>query len=164
MPRTRSAAAAAAAAAARARPKLARRLLVTLRIARTRRAARQVKPVLLDLFERYYVPLGARTIPCLPGLVQALLAAMEDAGSEFYHRAFGLLDKVCRPSPSTHRSSPRLHRSACIRTSARSPLRPGSARLSALLLTRLHASDPARPPPTPPASDPSPARPAGRAP
>ena len=34
-----------------------------------RYAAFQVKPVLLDLFERHYVPLGPRIVPCLPGLV-----------------------------------------------------------------------------------------------
>ena len=41
----------------------------------------QVKPALLELFERYYVPLGHRAIPCLPGLVLALLTAMEDVVS-----------------------------------------------------------------------------------
>lgn len=43
---------------------------------------RQVKPVLLDLFERHFVTLGAAVVPCLPGLVLALLTAMEDVGSE----------------------------------------------------------------------------------
>ena len=47
-----------------------------------RHASYQVKPVLLDLFERHYAPLGPRLVPCLPGLVLALLSAMEDIGSE----------------------------------------------------------------------------------
>ena len=55
--------------------------------------------MLLDLFERYYVPLGARAVPCLPGLVLALLSAMEDAGSEFYHRAVKLLDALAACTP-----------------------------------------------------------------
>ena len=46
-----------------------------------------MKPVLLELFERHFVPLGTRVVPCLPGLVIALLSAMEDAGSDFHSRA-----------------------------------------------------------------------------
>lgn len=57
-----------------------------------RHASYSVRPVLLDLFERHYVPLGSRAVPCLPGLVLALLSAMEDVGSEFYHRAVGSRD------------------------------------------------------------------------
>ena len=49
-----------------------------------RHASYQVKPVLLDLFERHYVPLGYRAVPCLPGLTQALFLAMEDVGSELH--------------------------------------------------------------------------------
>ena len=42
------------------------------------RLSSQVKPALLSLFERYYVPLGRRAVPCQPGLILALLTAMED--------------------------------------------------------------------------------------
>ena len=65
-----------------------------------RHASYSVRPVLLDLFERYYVPLGPRAVPCLPGLVLALLSAMEDVGSEFYHRAVKLLDSLYNSMPS----------------------------------------------------------------
>lgn len=54
----------------------------------------QVKPALLELFERYYIPLGLQAVPCLPGLVLALLTAMEDLGSDVYRRALKLLDKL----------------------------------------------------------------------
>ena len=64
-----------------------------------RHASYQVKPKLLDLFERYYVPLGAFVVPCLPGLVLSLLSAMEDLGSEFYHRAVKLLDMLTESTP-----------------------------------------------------------------
>ena len=57
-----------------------------------RHASFQVKSKLLDLFERYFVPLGVRVVPCLPGLVLSLLAAMEDVGSEYYRRAIRMLD------------------------------------------------------------------------
>ena len=53
-----------------------------------------MKPALLELFERYYVPLGPRVVPCLPGLVLALLTAMEDPGSDLYRRALRLLDQL----------------------------------------------------------------------
>ena len=65
-----------------------------------RHASYSVRPVLLDLFERYYVPLGARAVPCLPGLVLALLSAMEDVGSDFYHRAVKLLDALAARTPT----------------------------------------------------------------
>ena len=64
-----------------------------------RHASYQVKPVLLDLFERHFVTLGQRVVPCLPGLVPSLLAAMEDVGSEFYHRAIKLLDELAADTP-----------------------------------------------------------------
>ena len=61
---------------------------------------RQVKPKLLDLFERYYVPLGPRVVPCLPGLVLALLSAMEDVGSEYNRRAVKMLDALTQSTPT----------------------------------------------------------------
>ena len=71
-----------------------------------RLASYSVRPVLLDLFERYYVPLGPRAVPCLPGLVLALLSAMEDVGSEFFHRAVGLLDALAECTPTAARPDP----------------------------------------------------------
>ena len=59
-----------------------------------RHASYQVKPALLELFERYYLPLGPLAVPCLPGLVLALLTAMEDLGTDFYRRALRLLDQL----------------------------------------------------------------------
>ena len=64
-----------------------------------RHASYQVKPVLLDLFERHFVTLGAGVVPCLPGLVLALLTAMEDVGSEYHARAVRQLDQLARDAP-----------------------------------------------------------------
>ena len=65
-----------------------------------RYAAFQVKPVLLDLFERHYVPLGPRVVPCLPGLVPALLLAMDDVGADrLSQRALSLLDALASCTP-----------------------------------------------------------------
>ena len=59
-----------------------------------RHASYSVRPVLLDLFERHYVPLGPKAVPCLPGLVLALLSAMEDVASDLFHRAVRLIDAL----------------------------------------------------------------------
>ena len=63
-----------------------------------RHASYSVRPVLLDLFERHYVPLGPKAVPCLPGLVLALLSAMEDVASDLFHRAVRLIDVAERTS------------------------------------------------------------------
>ena len=65
-----------------------------------RHASYQVKSKLLDLFQRYYVPLGPRVVPCLPGLVLSLLSAMDDVGSEYYQRAIHLLDALTYCTPT----------------------------------------------------------------
>lgn len=41
----------------------------------------QVKPILLDIYEQYYLPLGLALLPGLSGLLIALLPGLEE-GSE----------------------------------------------------------------------------------
>lgn len=53
----------------------------------------KVKASLFNLFEEFLVPLGPRLRPALPGFIAALLFALEE-GSEFYGKAFDLLDQV----------------------------------------------------------------------
>ena len=44
------------------------------------------QPVILALFENYYLPLGKALIPCLSGLALVLLSSLEEEGSDIYKR------------------------------------------------------------------------------
>lgn len=57
-------------------------------------AALSVKPVLLSVYETFFVPLKKALRPCLTGLIIALLPGLEE-GSDFYARTFTLLKQVC---------------------------------------------------------------------
>jgi hypothetical protein len=57
-------------------------------------AALSVKPVLLSVYETYFVPLKKSLRPCLTGLIIALLPGLEE-GSDFYARTFALLKSIC---------------------------------------------------------------------
>ena len=48
-------------------------------------ASMSVRPVLLEVYEKYYLPLAHELLPCLHGLVLGLLPAIED-GSEHNER------------------------------------------------------------------------------
>uniref|UniRef100_A0A8C2DVR1 Protein dopey-1-like n=1 Tax=Cyprinus carpio TaxID=7962 RepID=A0A8C2DVR1_CYPCA len=56
-------------------------------------AAMSVKPVLLGLYETYYLPLGKTLKPGLQGLLTGVLPGLEE-GSEYYDRTNILLEKV----------------------------------------------------------------------
>nr|XP_020477247.1 protein dopey-1 isoform X2 [Monopterus albus] len=56
-------------------------------------AAMSVKPVLLGLYEIYYLPLGKTLKPGLQGLLTGVLPGLEE-GSEYYERTNTLLEKV----------------------------------------------------------------------
>ncbi|XP_048881412.1 protein dopey-1 isoform X3 [Brienomyrus brachyistius] len=56
-------------------------------------AAMSVKPVLLGLYETYYLPLGKTLKPGLQGLLTGVLPGLEE-GSEYYDRTNNLLEKV----------------------------------------------------------------------
>ncbi|CAJ1061967.1 protein dopey-1 isoform X2 [Xyrichtys novacula] len=56
-------------------------------------AAMSVKPVLLGLYETYYLPLGKTLKPGLQGLLTGVLPGLEE-GSEYYDRTNTLLEKV----------------------------------------------------------------------
>ncbi|XP_051867917.1 protein dopey-1 isoform X1 [Pristis pectinata] len=56
-------------------------------------AAMSVKPVLLTLYEVYFLPLGKTLKPGLQGLLTGTLPGLEE-GSEYYDRANTLLEKV----------------------------------------------------------------------
>ncbi|KAJ3012642.1 hypothetical protein HKX48_006177 [Thoreauomyces humboldtii] len=53
-----------------------------------------VKPLVLALYEKFYLPLGVRLKPSLKGLVLALLPVMEEENGECFQRGLSLLDKL----------------------------------------------------------------------
>uniref|UniRef100_A0A1I8BMX9 Dopey_N domain-containing protein n=1 Tax=Meloidogyne hapla TaxID=6305 RepID=A0A1I8BMX9_MELHA len=53
----------------------------------------KVKSELLSIFEQFILPLGPNLRPALSGFITALLLALEE-GTEFYGRAFDLLDQL----------------------------------------------------------------------
>ncbi|KAJ3346583.1 hypothetical protein HDU83_002866 [Entophlyctis luteolus] len=58
-------------------------------------AATSVKPLLLQLYDRFYLPLGVRLRPSLKGLILGLLPGLEEEGNEFFDSVMRMLDKLC---------------------------------------------------------------------
>jgi len=58
-------------------------------------SAMNVKPQLLNLYEKYYLPLGKDLKPCMKSLILALLPGFEDEGNEYYEQTFNLMNKLC---------------------------------------------------------------------
>jgi hypothetical protein len=57
-------------------------------------AALSVKPVLLNIYETYFLPLKHYLKPCLTGILIALLPGLEE-GSDFFDRTYNLLQNIC---------------------------------------------------------------------
>ncbi|KAI8329724.1 Dopey, N-terminal-domain-containing protein [Chlamydoabsidia padenii] len=57
-------------------------------------AATHVKPQLLNIFEKYYYPLGANLQPAMRGFVIALLPALEEEGSEGFDKVVTMMDRL----------------------------------------------------------------------
>ncbi|KAI9357017.1 Dopey, N-terminal-domain-containing protein [Zopfochytrium polystomum] len=57
-------------------------------------SATSVKPVVLQLYEKYYVTLGLRLKPCLKGLIIAILPGIEEENSEYFDSAMSILDHI----------------------------------------------------------------------
>ncbi|KAG0232967.1 hypothetical protein BGW42_007780 [Actinomortierella wolfii] len=55
-----------------------------------------VRPQLLDIYEKYYLPLRERLKPCLKSFMIGLLPGLDEEGSEFFDRVLGLLDHLRR--------------------------------------------------------------------
>lgn len=56
-------------------------------------AALPVKPVLLNIYESYFLPLGDALNPILTGLLLGLFPALEE-GADYYDRIYTLLDNL----------------------------------------------------------------------
>ena len=54
----------------------------------------KVKPYLLDVIEKNYFPLKYDLIPCIPGLIIAILPSLEDNYEELQKKVFHILDKA----------------------------------------------------------------------
>ncbi|EJC98757.1 uncharacterized protein FOMMEDRAFT_170958 [Fomitiporia mediterranea MF3/22] len=59
-------------------------------------AATNVKPVLLGLFEKYYVPLQAELRPIMRAFILALLPGLEEETSESFEQVMDLLDQLSK--------------------------------------------------------------------
>nr|XP_054753790.1 protein dopey-1-like [Lytechinus pictus] len=57
-------------------------------------ASMSVKPVLLNIYEEHYLPLGEHLKPALTGLLQGILPGLEE-GSDFFDRTNTLLEQLC---------------------------------------------------------------------
>ncbi|KAI8987465.1 Dopey, N-terminal-domain-containing protein [Mycotypha africana] len=57
-------------------------------------AATHVKPQLLSLLEKYYIPLNGRLRPAMRGFIIALLPALEEEGSEYFDQVVALLEAI----------------------------------------------------------------------
>ncbi|KAL5102848.1 hypothetical protein TcWFU_005011 [Taenia crassiceps] len=58
-------------------------------------SAMTVKPLLFNLFETYFLPLGDKLRTAFLGLLQGLLPGLEE-GSEFFERGNSIIEKFCR--------------------------------------------------------------------
>ncbi|TPX67373.1 hypothetical protein SpCBS45565_g03814 [Spizellomyces sp. 'palustris'] len=55
-----------------------------------------VKPQILALYEKFYLPLGLRLKPSLKALILALLPSLEEENNEYFDRVMGILDGLVR--------------------------------------------------------------------
>ncbi|KAI9098669.1 Dopey, N-terminal-domain-containing protein [Phlyctochytrium arcticum] len=59
-------------------------------------ATMAVKPLVLSLYEKFYLPLGIRLKPALKGLILGILPSLEEDGNEFFARAMDILDHISK--------------------------------------------------------------------
>eukprot|EP00727_Mastigamoeba_balamuthi_P014264 m51a1_g9460 putative mitogen-activated protein kinase kinase kinase 3-like (2820) ;mRNA; f:513979-524589 len=96
-------------------------------------AGASIQSKVLDIVEKYYVPLGSRVLPCLGSLVLALLPGIEEPNGEFYTRTMRVLvDLLIQPDL----------RSALIQSVWMWLLRSPDVRLAALHFLRTHMPQP----------------------
>ncbi|KAF9201272.1 hypothetical protein BGZ49_008474 [Haplosporangium sp. Z 27] len=57
-------------------------------------ASLSVKPQLLDIYEKYYLPLKDRLRPCLKSFMIGLLPGLDEEGSEFFDRVLNIMDSL----------------------------------------------------------------------
>ena len=57
-------------------------------------AATSVRPLVLDIYERFYLPLHTDLRPMTRALLLSLLPGVEEESSEFFDRVITLLDRL----------------------------------------------------------------------
>ncbi|KAG0261587.1 hypothetical protein BG011_000876 [Mortierella polycephala] len=57
-------------------------------------ASLSVKPQLLDIYEKFYLPLKDRLKPCLKSFMIGLLPGLDEEGSEFFDRVLNIIDSL----------------------------------------------------------------------
>ncbi|KAF9960614.1 hypothetical protein BGZ65_012020 [Modicella reniformis] len=57
-------------------------------------ASVSVKPQLLEIYEKYYLPLKDRLRPCLKSFMIGLLPGLDEEGSEFFDKVLDIMDKL----------------------------------------------------------------------
>ncbi|KAF9347056.1 hypothetical protein BGX26_001433 [Mortierella sp. AD094] len=57
-------------------------------------ASLSVKPQLLDIYEKHYLPLKDRLRPCLKSFMIGLLPGLDEEGSEFFDRVLNIMDSL----------------------------------------------------------------------
>ncbi|KAK3825766.1 MAG: Dopey, N-terminal-domain-containing protein [Benniella sp.] len=57
-------------------------------------ASLSVKPQLLDIYQKYYLPLKDRLRPCLKSFIIGLLPGLDEEGSEFFDRVLEIIDNL----------------------------------------------------------------------
>ena len=55
-----------------------------------------MKPILLSLYSKYYIPLGDSIKPCLKGLLLALLPGLEEEGNEHFDKVIDMFDAISK--------------------------------------------------------------------
>ena len=62
----------------------------------------QVKPLILELYQKYYYPLKKQLIPCIPGLVVSILPGLDEQNEELQKKVFASLDQACESAGKRH--------------------------------------------------------------
>ncbi|KAI8815780.1 Dopey, N-terminal-domain-containing protein [Fimicolochytrium jonesii] len=57
-------------------------------------ATTSVKPLVLTIYEKYYLPIGGRLKPCLKGMILAVLPVLEEENGDLFQRGVALLDAM----------------------------------------------------------------------
>ncbi|KAI9138353.1 Dopey, N-terminal-domain-containing protein [Paraphysoderma sedebokerense] len=65
-------------------------------------AAMSVKPLVLQVFQRYYLPLGPNLKPCLKSFVSGLLPGLEEEDSEDFNLTIQMLDSIAKVIPQSY--------------------------------------------------------------
>ena len=61
-----------------------------------------VRPTLLNIYRKYYLPLGRYLESCLKGFIIAILPCLEEENNEFFELAMGILEESISSTNQQH--------------------------------------------------------------